>query len=255
MMLSLDRTGGGDGDIEGSWHGNDTVWRTCLDLQRILHYGTTAGVLDQSRQRQVLSITDAIVAGEGEGPLAPEPVPLGIMSLGSNVAAVEWVHALLMGFAPASLPLLRNFSAHAFPLADFAQAIDVVADGGGVAPGRPAATVRADVPPGPRLARALRARRVVSERTIFRRFFWDLRTMFRGFLWSLWSRKLGPDLAALGEAQAMPPDAIRREMGRRLRDIVRYFGQRDNALPAWREAARMQERSTIFGSSGLRCRC
>jgi uncharacterized protein (DUF362 family) len=58
----------------------------------------------------VLSITDAIVAGEGDGPLFPVPVPLGIMTLGDDPATLEWVHGLLMGLAPERIPLL----AHAF---------------------------------------------------------------------------------------------------------------------------------------------
>jgi len=92
-----------------------------LDLQRILHYGTLDGTLAATPQRRVLSITDAIVAGEGDGPLAPHPVPLGIVSLGENVAAVDWVHALLMGFDPETIPIVReSFAPHAYPLADFA---------------------------------------------------------------------------------------------------------------------------------------
>jgi len=131
VMMRLNRLGGGDGDVEGAWHGNDTVWRMCLDLQQILHYGMLDGTLAATPQRQVLNITDAIVAGEGEGPLAPDPVPLGIVSLGMNVAAVDWVHALLMGFDPEAIPMVReSFAAHEYPLADFSpDSIRVYVDG------------------------------------------------------------------------------------------------------------------------------
>ena len=111
---------GQDRDLGGAWHGNDTVWRMCLDLQRILHYGKGDGELSDTMQRKVITITDAIVAGEGNGPLWPTPLPLGVMTLGGNVAAVEWVHCLLMGMDPEKIPLVVNAFAHdAWPLVDF----------------------------------------------------------------------------------------------------------------------------------------
>ncbi len=113
----------GDRNLEGAWHGNDTVWRMCLDLQRILHYGMIDGKLSDCPQRKVLTITDAIIAGDGDGPLAPKPVPLGVLSLGNNVAAVEWVHCLLMRLDPRKIPLVANaFLGDPWPLADFSAA-------------------------------------------------------------------------------------------------------------------------------------
>lgn len=109
-----------DDNVEGSWHGNDTVWRMCLDLQRVLHYGRADGTLADGVQRRVITLTDAIVAGEGEGPLAPAPVPLGLLTLAANPVAAEWVHARLMGFDPARIPLIREaWAPHRLPLAGF----------------------------------------------------------------------------------------------------------------------------------------
>jgi hypothetical protein len=111
---------GSDMNLEGAWHGNDTVWRTCLDLHRVLLYGRPDGSLDPARRRVVLTITDAIVAGEGEGPLANTPVPAGVVTGALNAAAAEWVHARLMGFDPARIPLLRGaFGEFPFPLVVF----------------------------------------------------------------------------------------------------------------------------------------
>ncbi len=118
---------GADANLEGSWYGNDTIWRTCLDLQRILRYGRLDGSLDSRPQRRVVSITDAIIGGEGEGPLANTPVPSRFLTAGLNTAAVEWVHARLMGFDPCKIPLVREaFGAFPYPLASFApQAVRV----------------------------------------------------------------------------------------------------------------------------------
>lgn len=127
----LDRFLGGDGNIEGSWSGNDTVWRMVLDLQRVLHYGSIDGRLLAAPQRNVLTITDAIIAGEGDGPLSSSPVKLGIITVGLNVAAVEYVNARLMRIEPSRIPLIRNaFETNDFPLSNFVESdIEMIIDG------------------------------------------------------------------------------------------------------------------------------
>jgi uncharacterized protein (DUF362 family) len=118
--MAFGKVVGADNNYEGSWHGNDTVWRMSLDLQRVLHYGRADGTLADHVQRTVLTVTDAIIAGQGDGPLAPTPSKLGIMTLGVNTAAVEWVHALLMGLDPQRIPLTREaFVPHRYPLTHF----------------------------------------------------------------------------------------------------------------------------------------
>jgi uncharacterized protein (DUF362 family) len=117
---AVGRMVGVDNNYEGAWYGNDTVWRMSLDLQRVLHYGRADGTLTDHVQRTVLTVTDAIIAGQGDGPLAPTPIKLGIMTLGANTAAVEWVHALLMGLDPQRIPLTREaFVPHRYPLTHF----------------------------------------------------------------------------------------------------------------------------------------
>ncbi|HXI22211.1 MAG TPA: DUF362 domain-containing protein, partial [Gemmatimonadales bacterium] len=77
--------------VEGAWSGNDTVWRMCLDLNRIVLYGRPDGTMADRVQRRILTISDAIVAGQGDGPLMPEPFPLGVLLAGDNPAAVDLV--------------------------------------------------------------------------------------------------------------------------------------------------------------------
>lgn len=136
LTIKLATWFGQDSNVEGSWYGNDTIWRTCLDLQRVLHYGRTDGSLSCQPQRRVITFTDAIVAGEGNGPLSPDPVALGVMTLGLNTSAVEWVHALLMGFDPNKIALVREaFTAHRYPLATFRpERIRIEAEGSKITP-------------------------------------------------------------------------------------------------------------------------
>lgn len=104
--------------LEGSWYGNDTIWRTSLDLQRLLRYGRVDGTLADTPARAIVNVTDAIIAGEGEGPLAPTPYPLGLLTLATSPAAAEWVHAGLMGFDPRRVPIVAHaFDPMRFPIA------------------------------------------------------------------------------------------------------------------------------------------
>lgn len=116
----LARTARGLGDhfgADGSWSGNDTVWRTCLDLNRILLYGRADGTMSDEIQRRVLHIADAVVAGQGNGPLAPDPLPLALLLGGNNAAAVDWVGAHLLALDPERVPLTRHaFDRFRWPL-------------------------------------------------------------------------------------------------------------------------------------------
>lgn len=107
--------------VEGAWHGNDTIWRTCLDLNRILMYGRLDGTLSDVPQRRVVTITDAMVAGQGDGPLSPEPLDLGMLIAGANPAAVDWVGAQLLGYVAEQIPIsVHAFDRFRWPLTTFA---------------------------------------------------------------------------------------------------------------------------------------
>ncbi len=109
-LLWFDKIRGLPTNVEGGWCGNDTVWRMSLDLNKILLYADTEGRLHGTPQRVTLHITDGIIAGEGEGPLRPEPVPLGAMIASLNAPASDWTATRLMGYDPAAIPI----TAHAF---------------------------------------------------------------------------------------------------------------------------------------------
>jgi uncharacterized protein (DUF362 family) len=102
----------------GAWHGNDTTWRMTLDLARVLRYADRAGRMAATPQRIHLCVIDGVVAGEGEGPLRPDPVACGTIIASAGVEAADWVAARLMGYDPARLPLLRHaYGPSTYPLA------------------------------------------------------------------------------------------------------------------------------------------
>ncbi len=94
----------------GNWHGNRTTWRMCCDLNRCLYYSDSTGLsLDRPQPvRTVLTVIDGIVAGEGDGPLAPSDVPLGVIVAGTDPVAVDLVAVRLMGFNEQLIPKLRE---------------------------------------------------------------------------------------------------------------------------------------------------
>lgn len=94
--------------LGASWYGNDTAWRMVLDLNLIAVYGKSDGQLSKTPQRQMFSLCDAIISGQGEGPLFPEPLPMGFISFTNNAAVNDYIYALLMNYKPESIPLIRN---------------------------------------------------------------------------------------------------------------------------------------------------
>ncbi|MEN3334564.1 MAG: hypothetical protein V7641_3929 [Blastocatellia bacterium] len=95
----------------GNWHGNDTAWRMCLDLNKLVLYGNPDGSLrpgETTQRKRYLSLVDGIIAGEGSGPSNPDPVAAGVVVFGANPAYVDAACAYLMGFDPDKIPLIRQ---------------------------------------------------------------------------------------------------------------------------------------------------
>lgn len=101
----------------GNWWGNDTIWRTVVDLNRVLVYADRDGALRDRPQRQVFHVLDGIVAGEGDGPLAPERKDLGVVLCSDDAVAADMVAAALMGFNPLKIPVIRHaLEPHPLPI-------------------------------------------------------------------------------------------------------------------------------------------
>jgi hypothetical protein len=94
----------------GNWHGNRTTWRMCLDLNRCLYYSDADGLhLERSVPvREVLTLIDGIVAGEGEGPLATNNRRLGVVIASLDPVAADLVALRLMGYRPDRIPKIRE---------------------------------------------------------------------------------------------------------------------------------------------------
>jgi len=90
----------------GNWYGNRTTWRMCLDLNRCLYYSDARGLHLTAPEpvRTVLTVMDGIVAGDGEGPLAPNDVPLGVVLAATDPVALDLVAVRLMGFDARRIP-------------------------------------------------------------------------------------------------------------------------------------------------------
>jgi uncharacterized protein (DUF362 family) len=119
-LLWFDKIRGRSTDIEGGWSGNDTIWRTCLDLNKVLLYADVNGKIHDTPQRKTLHICDAIIAGEGDGPLRPVARPLGVITASLNAAAHDWIATQIMGLDPSLIQINRHaFDAQKFPLVNF----------------------------------------------------------------------------------------------------------------------------------------
>lgn len=92
----------------GAWHGNDTIWRMVYDLNRIIRYADSSGKLQSKPQRAYVAIMDAMIAGEGNGPLQPLPVETGVLLAANDPFQMDIVMARLMGFDYQKIPTLRQ---------------------------------------------------------------------------------------------------------------------------------------------------
>ena len=92
---------GGESTSVGSWSGNETIWRTTLDLNHILYFS-------EYSPKRTVTIVDGIIAGEGQGPLKPIPKSAGILVAGENPAYIDAVIAKLLGYNVSRIPTVFN---------------------------------------------------------------------------------------------------------------------------------------------------
>lgn len=92
----------------GAWHGNDTCWRMCLDLNYILRFANKEGFVCDEPQRRYFALVDGLIAGEGDGPMKPAPKPIGTLLAGLSPYKVDYIASYIMGFDPQKLPQIKT---------------------------------------------------------------------------------------------------------------------------------------------------
>ena len=106
----------------GNWYGNDTIWRMCLDLNKIVSYGNPDGSLraaQANQRKRHFVLVDGILAGQGRGPMNPDPLPAGTVLFGVHPPSVDAACAYLMGFDPEKIPIVaRAFQCEKLPLSE-----------------------------------------------------------------------------------------------------------------------------------------
>jgi uncharacterized protein (DUF362 family) len=101
---------GDEHSLGGGWYGNDTTWRMVQDLNYIVTYGNSEGSFSRQPQRTIYSFCDGIIGGQGDGPLNPEPLPLGVLCFTNSSLCADRCFATLMGFDFEKIPLLDSLN-------------------------------------------------------------------------------------------------------------------------------------------------
>lgn len=94
--------------FEGSWYGNDTIWRSIVDMNKIIYFADKKGVIREKPQREILSITDAIISGEGDGPLRTEQKNSNLLIMSFHTILSDLVSSSIMGFDWKKIPQIYN---------------------------------------------------------------------------------------------------------------------------------------------------
>lgn len=108
LLLIFERIFGKDPYIKGIWYGNDTIWRTVVDLNYIEKFADMKGVLNEKPQRKILNFGDMIMAGEHNGPCQPEPKAMGVLIAGEDAACMDIAICKMIGFDENKIPMIRG---------------------------------------------------------------------------------------------------------------------------------------------------
>lgn len=107
----------------GNWYGNDTIWRTIFDLNKILLYTSVDGTMRDDNwinTKRYIGIVDGIRGGEGIGSYEPDPVDSKLIIVGTNPVAIDCCCAKLMGFDYMKIPsLYRAFDIKRYKISNF----------------------------------------------------------------------------------------------------------------------------------------
>ena len=94
--------------LEGSWYGNDTIWRTILDINKIILYSNKEGIMTNKKQRVIFNLADMIVSGEKEGPLLPSNKNVGLLVASFNQLNMDHTICKIMGFDTEKIKYIKE---------------------------------------------------------------------------------------------------------------------------------------------------
>jgi len=92
----------------GGWYGNDTLWRSVIDLNLILLHLDNGNQLNRTIQRKYFSLVDGIIGAERNGPMNPERKESKVVIAGFSPITVDYCAVRLMGFDWKNIPLMTN---------------------------------------------------------------------------------------------------------------------------------------------------
>jgi uncharacterized protein (DUF362 family) len=94
--------------LGAAWHGNDTCWRMVSDLNTIARFGSKDGKIQPQQQREIYALSDGIIGGQGNGPLNPEPLNLGVLIFSNDSPLNDLVISRLMKLDPKKIPIIKE---------------------------------------------------------------------------------------------------------------------------------------------------
>lgn len=93
---------------EGSWWGNNTIWKTILDVNTLVLYSDKQGKLRNEAQRKVITLGDMIISGENEGPMLATPKYTYSLLFADNSVLFDEILVRFMGFQEDKFILLKE---------------------------------------------------------------------------------------------------------------------------------------------------
>lgn len=78
------------------------------DLNKIAKYGKNDGTLSEKPLRVIYSLCDGIIGGQGDGPLNPTPLPLGIIAFSDDSYLMDLIVGNIFRLNIDKIPLLKE---------------------------------------------------------------------------------------------------------------------------------------------------
>jgi uncharacterized protein (DUF362 family) len=94
--------------LYGDWFGNDTIWRTTLDLNLVFCHADRNGLDLQQPKRTYLGVIDGIIGMDHEAPMTGVPVQSNLLIAGRDPVAVDTLGTYMMGFDPQVIPTITG---------------------------------------------------------------------------------------------------------------------------------------------------